>query len=258
MLKYKPLSTDFFLLPRTQLGGTCPCTRSVLHYLSFTKPTLGIFGAFQDHYRIFTLFGNRAGRHQIQKFNMSSLIDVSENTDPHDVPYRLRLRVVDGNDNHRLVDISEHPEVTEETRKRWILKVTDYIWGPRSDHSFTAIRPWDFIVSVDGAVESLPVSDVNRKGNGMYPPRYRIPPTSIQSLEEKEKVRRQERFAFASLLYEIGCNKKPFEELNDEELQQRYSDADFPEDVRSLPLPLFINILSNWSVEFANISKPKT
>ena len=87
----------------------------------------------------------------------------------------------------------------------------------------------------------------------MYSAHYRIPPTSIDSLEGQEQINRQERFAFATLLYEIGSGK-PFEWLNDEEVQQRYSNGEFPNDVRILPPHLFIAILSFWSPEFADIS----
>lgn len=77
----------------------------------------------------------------------------------------------------------------------------------------------------------------------MYPAHYRIPPTSIDSLEQQEQINRQERFALATLLYEIGSGKKPFEWLSSEEVQ-RYSSAEFPDDVKNLPPPLFIAILS--------------
>jgi hypothetical protein len=59
---------------------------------------------------------------------------------------------------------------------------------------------------------------------------------------------------FATLLYQIGSEKKPFEWLSNKKVQQRYSNAEFSNDVKTLPLPLLIIILSFWSVEFVDIS----
>ena len=87
----------------------------------------------------------------------------------------------------------------------------------------------------------------------MYPARYRIPSTSIDSLEQEQQIDREERFAFATKFCEIGFGKKPFELLCDEEVQQDYSNAEFPDDVKTFPPPLFIAFLSFWSVEFADI-----
>jgi hypothetical protein len=65
-------------------------------------------------------------------------------------------------------------------------------------------------------------------------------------------------FALRSLLYEINSDKKPFEELSDNEVQLRFSNKDFPGDITSLQLwPI---IRSCWSLEFSKevkkIGKP--
>ncbi|ERF75549.1 hypothetical protein EPUS_09272 [Endocarpon pusillum Z07020] len=65
----------------------------------------------------------------------------------------------------------------------------------------------------------------------------------------------EEDIAFATLLYEIGSGKKSFNWLSSEEVQQCYSNVEFPDDVKSLSRLLFITVLSFWSVEFANISE---
>lgn len=171
-----------------------------------------------------------------------------------DVIYRIRVRIAHDDDEDHFVNMSEFSDGSEEVRKQWVEKITDHIWGSQSNSSLGSIRPWDFILAPDGSVESLPVSQIERESSRMYPAHYRIPPTSIDSLGRQEQIDRQERFAFATLLYEIGSGKKPFEWLSDEELQQRYSNAEFPNDVRTLPPLLFIAILSFWSVEFAEIS----
>lgn len=175
-----------------------------------------------------------------------------------DVPYRIRVRVSHADIEDHLVNMSEFSDGSEEVRKQWVEKITDHIWGSQNtSSSLEVIRPWDFILGPDGSVESLTISskpEGEGQSSGMYPARYRIPPASIDSLGRQEKINRQERFAFATLLYEIASGKKPFELLSDEEVQQRYSNAEFPNDVRTLPPPLLITILSFWSVEFAELS----
>lgn len=171
-----------------------------------------------------------------------------------DVTYRIRVRSFHSDNEDHFVNMNEFSNGSEEVRKQWVEKITDHIWGSQGNSSLGSIRPWDFILDPDGSVESLPVSPIEGKSSGMYPAHYRIPPTSIDVLERQEQTDRQERFAFATLLYEIGSGKKPFEGLSSEEVQQRYGNAEFPDDVRILSPPLFIAILSLWSVEFANIS----
>ncbi|KAI9778678.1 MAG: hypothetical protein M1816_003927 [Peltula sp. TS41687] len=171
-----------------------------------------------------------------------------------DVTYRIRVRCSRSDDEDGLVSMSDISYYSEELRKQWIERLTDNIWRSRSSSSVQAIRSWDFILALDGSVESLPVSKAERESSGMYPAHYRIPPANIDHLEQQEKIIRQERFAFATLLYEVGSGKKPFEWLSNDEVQRRYSNAEFPDDVKTLPPPLFIVILSCWSVEFANIS----
>ena len=53
----------------------------------------------------------------------------------------------------------------------------------------------------------------------------------------------------AGLLYEIFSGTKPFENLTDGEVQNRFSNGDFPDDAVSLPYSLFI--FSGWSEEFS-------
>ena len=71
----------------------------------------------------------------------------------------------------------------------------------------------------------------------------------LWGLDEAEKVWRVEMFARASLLYEIFSGTKPFEDLTDDEVQDRFSNGKFPNDAISLPHSL--NIYSGWSEEFA-------
>lgn len=173
-----------------------------------------------------------------------------------DVTCRIRVRVPDDkNDEGRLVGISERSGASDEVRKQWVEGITEYIWGSQSNKGARqCIRPWDFLLVSDGSVESLPAAKIEGDiSSGMYPAHYRIPPVSIEYLDQQGQIDRQERFAFASLLYEIVSGKKPFERLSSEEVQQRYSNADFPDDVRNLPPAILIAILSFWSLEFSNL-----
>jgi hypothetical protein len=56
-------------------------------------------------------------------------------------------------------------------------------------------------------------------------------------------------FALGSLLYEINSGNKPFEELSDNKVQLRFSNGDFPNNIKSLQL--WSVILSCWSPEFS-------
>ncbi|ERF76625.1 hypothetical protein EPUS_04445 [Endocarpon pusillum Z07020] len=154
-----------------------------------------------------------------------------------DVTCRIRVELTDTKGEHRLFNICEVSGIPEEVKKQWVQKITDYIWGPGSNQggSRLVIRPWDFILRSDGSFDSLPVPNLEQNtSSGVYPAHYRIPPT----------------------IYEIACGKKPLEGLSDEEVQQHYSNAEFLDDVPTLPPDLLITILSCWSVEFANIINP--
>jgi hypothetical protein len=101
---------------------------------------------------------------------------------------------------------------------------------------YDTIRPWEFILNLDGTVEclTLPPSDSNH--DRVYLARFRILPHTLLQLYQEEKNKRSEMFALGSLLYEINSGKKPFEELSDDEVQLRFSSEDFPGDTTSLQL----------------------
>ena len=105
----------------------------------------------------------------------------------------------------------------------------------------------DFVARLDGSVESLATPTSENDLSEGYPARFQIPHGTLHGPETSEKVRRAEKFAMASLLYEIMSGRKPFEELSDSELQNRFT-RDFPDDAAAFPSSLFI--LSGWSEEF--------
>ena len=142
-------------------------------------------------------------------------------------------------------DLKDCPGVSIEIRTQWAREVMKY-FGVIPD----CIRPWDFIARLDGSVESLqPSAPLSAPGGTIYPARFQIPPGTIGDLDQHEMVKRVERFAMASLLYEILSGKKPFEELPDDEVQRRFSNAVFPDDAQALPNSLVI--YSGWSEEFS-------
>jgi hypothetical protein len=162
-------------------------------------------------------------------------------TSTGEVTYRVRIRDVRSEKDVRLLDINDFSGSNDKPRKQWVEKITNHIWGRQSNGLRKTIRPWDFILDLDGSVESLPGPEMEGE----------IPSARIDSLPQQDQMTRQERFAFASLLYEVTSGRKPFEELSSDEVQHYYSNAEFPDDVRTLPR--FIVILSFWSVEFADI-----
>ena len=168
----------------------------------------------------------------------------------HDSACQLRAKVHDDEDESRLVEVSELAGISKEIRVQWIEKIAKCM---KSESYSETVRPWEFVVSLDGSVAGCnPILDEGENSSRMYPAHYRTPPGSIDPIDRRQRVKCRERFAFASLLYEIWFLRKPFAELNDEEVQQRHGNAEFPDDIVDRPSRLFIEILSNWSVEFDN------
>lgn len=143
----------------------------------------------------------------------------------------------------RLRDVEGFPEVTDSLRQRWAEEVVkSFSSSPNHD---TSIRSWDVLVRRDGSVDAV---FSEKKSPGFYPSRCRIPPHNILGVDEEEKVKRAERFALGSLLYEVMSAKEPFEDLSDDKVQENYSRGIFPEDVFSMAMGPYI--LGCWSLEF--------
>ena len=144
-----------------------------------------------------------------------------------------------------LKEIKSSPKVTDQLRQQWISSlVTSFSATPTSA---TTLRSWDILLHDDGSAETLS-SEKDNPAPNLYPSRFRIPPATIQGLDEVDKVKRAERFALGSLLYEIVTAKEPFEQLRDEEVQDRYGRGEFPDDVFAMAMGPFI--LGCWSLEF--------
>lgn len=161
---------------------------------------------------------------------------------------RIRVRWSDDeiSDLHtveRLRGVKGCPEVRDSLRQRWTEEIVKS-FSSRPNLN-TSIRPWDILLHQDGSVESTLSEMADRS---FYPSRFRIPPGSILEVDEKEKLKRAESFALGSLIYEVMTGKEPFEELSDDEVQEKYSRGIFPDDVFSMAMGPYI--LCCWSMEF--------
>ena len=145
-----------------------------------------------------------------------------------------------------LLPLSDCHDADIETRKKWAIGVMEHV-EERTEH--ISIRPWDFVARLDGSVESIATPTSEDGLSEGYPACFQIPHGTLHGLETNEKVERAEKFAMASLLYEIMTSSKPFEGLSDGEVQERFARGDFPDDAATLPISLFI--LSGWSKEFS-------
>ena len=144
-----------------------------------------------------------------------------------------------------LKNIKSSPKVTEDLRQQWIASLVNSFSSTPT--SATTIRPWDILLHDDGSVETIS-SEKENYASGLYPSRFRIPPRTIHGLDETEKAKRAEKFALGSLLYEIITANEPFEQLRDDEVQNRYRRGKFPDDVFSMAMGPYI--LACWSLEF--------
>ena len=141
--------------------------------------------------------------------------------------------------------IKDCPDIRIETRLKWAENVIDITSDTKLPHR---IRPWDLLLHLDGTVSTVPVSASKKKVAPEYPPRCRIPPSSLYGYKDQERTKRAESFALGSLLYEIETGKQPYEGLSDDEVQRKYSAGEFPGDTSRLKLGSAI--YSAWSWEF--------
>ena len=167
------------------------------------------------------------------------------------IPCRLRLQVIPhGSDEKATSDYVQEQvdskgwlDIPVETRLMWAEKVTKaFISIPKKHES---IRPVDIVFKEDGSAEFLHTH--NAKTASTYPARYCIPVKRLQDLDQVSVVRRAESFALGSLLYEIMAGKRPFDELSDEEVQNKYNINEFP-DTSSLRLSSLIILC--WKGDF--------
>lgn len=146
------------------------------------------------------------------------------------------------------------------TRQKWVTEMQAIIAGrDMINNEDEKIRALDFTLRSDGSVNLASPNPNENNDNAenshhtLYPPQYRIPPSSIQDLDPRERVRRAELFALGSLIYELHKGEAPFAELDDDAaVQDRYAQGQFPDDVMELELEQGLIIMTCWSVEFAS------
>ena len=141
-----------------------------------------------------------------------------------------------------LKDIKDSPSMTEVLRQQWTQEILKSFSSLNSDKT---IRPWDILLHQNGTID---VSSLEKGARNFYASRHRIPAHKIVGLDEEEKVKRAERFALGSIIYEIMTVSQPFEELSEDEVLDRYNRGTFPDDVFSMAMGPFI--LGCWSLEF--------
>ena len=165
--------------------------------------------------------------------------------------FRVKKAGVDSEQPQKeaMLPLKECAEVDIELRTLWANKVMEHFG--KTKEPCTSIRAWDFVANLDGSVESLTLPEREEGLFDGYHVRFQIPPNTLHDLDHADKVKRAERFAMASLLYEVMTGRKPFEELPDDEVRHRFSQGDFPKDTESLPNMLFI--FSGWSAEFSEV-----
>ena len=135
-----------------------------------------------------------------------------------------------------------------ETRLELSLQLIKYIHRPPSKY----IRPISFILNPDGNFKAEPIRmPVNEKPVS-YSTRYCIPPSTICDLDSKEQVRRSEKFALGTLLYELNSGQKIFDGQSDNKIQKNYRNGNTFPSLESLSALMQCIIYACWSAEFAH------
>lgn len=207
-----------------------------------------------------------------------------------EVQCRIRVQTTasDEHDEGDLVNLSDVPDITQETKTKWVDGLMQFMHP--GDQPQKHIRTIDLILGMDGSVRSTPeAEDTSDSSNTsaqedttassppkdsintsskqetttspspkpsdqqvtyQYPYHYRIPPASISTLSQPDQTHRAEMFALATLFYEIGSGSPPYPNLPESEVQELYGKGEFPVEAEDLN-DGFLVILAYWSKEFA-------
>ena len=139
--------------------------------------------------------------------------------------------------------------VSDETRLELSLQLIKFIHRPPLED----IRPISFILNPDGNFKAEPIHMPVNEKPVFYSARYRIPPSTICDLDSKEQVRRSEKFALGTLLYELNTGKRIFDGQSDDEIQNNYCNGNTFPSLESLePAGMQCIIYACWSAEFAH------
>jgi hypothetical protein len=142
-----------------------------------------------------------------------------------------RVRVLRRSPNS-LVDLTGCSDVGMEVRQQWVEKVILAFKSPSDVPG--AIRAWDFILNLDGTAESCHTAPTG--ADFIYPIHFRAPPPLLDEPDQLARVKRIERFALGSMLYEILTGNKPFSGLSDDEVAARFHSEEAPEGIFAIDL----------------------
>jgi len=165
-----------------------------------------------------------------------------------EVPCRMQVRNLIG----ELVTLANIPNAV---RGELALQLIRFI---HPSDGATRIRPISLILNMNGTVQAEPVHmDIAHNQPGVYPARYRLPPSTINGLPLQEQVWRAEKFALGVLLYELLVGRRIFEIQNDYRaaimpgrvVQSYYRATMFP-GLEDLPAIYHGLIYACWSAEF--------
>ncbi|KAI9773273.1 MAG: hypothetical protein M1839_002185 [Geoglossum umbratile] len=157
-----------------------------------------------------------------------------------------RVRVRRGDSPTGLVGLSDCLNVEDDVRRKWVVAVAG-AFGRAPDAPDT-IRAWDFVLNLDGTVGTQ--STAAPGPNCVYPIHFRAPQSTLAEVDQAERAKRAEQFAFGSLVYEIMTNRKPFEGLTDEEIDKQFSAGEPPDDI--LTIPAWPMIYLSWGIKISD------
>ncbi|TVY78221.1 hypothetical protein LSUE1_G005604 [Lachnellula suecica] len=151
-------------------------------------------------------------------------------------------------ENQTLIELTSCGHVPLDIRLKWLKEISGAFLGPSKS---TRVRDFDLILKADGSIQSLVNTASDEKEQlRKFPSRYQIPEIILERFDSvEEKIKRTELFALGCILYELISGSRLFPYLNDEEIQAKYADGKFPEDVWELSK--VVRILACWCPEFA-------
>ncbi|KAI9763893.1 MAG: hypothetical protein M1840_009005 [Geoglossum simile] len=136
---------------------------------------------------------------------------------------RARVRRLSSDELYSLTSCSDVGIVV---RQQWVKEV---ILAFKSPSDTDIIRAWDFVLHLDGAVETRPTAPTGH--DFVYPVSFRAPPSLLDEPDQAARVKRLEKFALGSLIYEILSGSKPFSGLSDSEVAGQFSDEKAPDGI---------------------------
>lgn len=140
-----------------------------------------------------------------------------------------------------------------DTRLQWMNSISNLVLNREGLAEDCGVRDWDFILSLDGSVDNQAQNAATTLlPTRKYPARYQIPTAISDRLDSAQRrVRRAERFAMGTLLYQVQSGKLLFCDLGEDEteaIQSRFVKGEFPDDVWDFPVAT--RILACWCPSF--------